>query len=42
MTRLMTLSEAASELRKSRRWLQEWLRKHPVDRHGMPFYSPLG
>jgi len=41
-TRTYTLSEAAKELRKSRRWLQDWLRDHPVDRYGVPFYSPLG
>src|SRR5438045_7317618 len=42
MTKALTMSEAATELRKSRRWLQDWLRDHPVDRYGVPFYSPLG
>ena len=38
----MTMAEAARELRKSRRWLQDWLRDHPVDAAGIPFYAPLG
>jgi hypothetical protein len=39
---MLTLAEAAAELRKSRRWLQDWLRDHPVDASGIPFYAPLG
>src|ERR1700694_2043876 len=39
--RALTLSEAATELRKSRRWLQT-LSLHPVDAAGVPFYAPLG
>src|ERR1019366_8161898 len=39
---VLTLPEAATELRKSRRWLQEWLAKHPADSHGRPFCSRLG
>ena len=31
MTRAMTMDEAAKALRKSRRWLEEWLRKNPVN-----------
>src|SRR3982074_1002271 len=42
MTRALTLSEAAAELRKSRRWLQDWLAKNPVDAFGKPFCSKLG
>jgi hypothetical protein len=37
-----TMEEAAKELRKSRRWLQDWLRDHPTDAAGIPFYAPLG
>src|ERR1700686_4613791 len=40
--RALTLSEAATELRKSRRWLQAWLALHPADAAGVPFYAPLG
>jgi hypothetical protein len=42
VTRTFDLSEAARELRKSRRWLQDWLRDHPVDAVGIPFYAPMG
>jgi hypothetical protein len=41
-TRIFNLDEAAKELRKSRRWLQDWLRDHPIDAAGTPFYAPLG
>lgn len=37
-----TLDEAAAELRKSARWLQEWLRKHPRDNDGEPYFTPVG
>ena len=37
-----TLEEAANELRKTRRWLNEWLRAHPVDSEGEPFFTPVG
>jgi hypothetical protein len=40
--KLHTLEETAAQLRKSARWLREWLRRHPTDRHGEPFYTPLG
>lgn len=42
MTRALTLDEASAELRKTPRWLKEWLAKHPVDADGVPFYVPLG
>jgi hypothetical protein len=37
-----TMDEAAKRLRMSRRWLQNWLRDHPLDERGRPFYSLLG
>jgi hypothetical protein len=42
MTRALTLSEAAQDLRKSKRWLQDWLAKNPLDAFGRPFCSKLG
>jgi len=42
MMRALTLSETAAELRKSPRWLQDWLAKNPVDAFGKPFCSKLG
>ena len=42
MTRGLTIDEAAAELRKTPRWLKEWLGKHPVDAVGVPFYVPMG
>src|SRR5262249_48749800 len=39
---LYTMEEAAELLQKGRRWLQDWLRDHPVDRLGQPFYAPAG
>ena len=42
MTRAMTMDEAAKALRKSRRWLHDWLAKNPVDAAGRPFCSKLG
>lgn len=38
----LTIHEAAEALRKSERWLHEWLRSHPADRHGRPFYARAG
>jgi hypothetical protein len=37
-----TLAEAAAKLRMSKRWLEQWLAKHPVDAAGNPFYVPMG
>jgi hypothetical protein len=42
MPRRLTLDEAAAELRKSRRWLLDWLRAHPRDGNGQLFYTPAG
>ena len=42
-SRSLTMAEAAEELgHKSRRWLQGWLAKHPVDATGNPYYTPVG
>ena len=37
-----TINEAAAILRKGPRWLTSWLKAHPVDRHGEPFYHLAG
>ena len=42
MTRAITIDEAAAQLRTSKRWLLEWLRAHPMDSNGEPFYTPVG
>jgi hypothetical protein len=42
MTSVFTVEEAAAELRKSKRWLLEWLRTHPRDAQGEPYYTPVG
>jgi hypothetical protein len=39
---LLSLNEAAGELRVSRRWLEYWLAANPVDAAGVPFYVPMG
>ena len=39
---MLTIDEAAKELRVSRRWLEYWLADHPVDAAGTPFYVPMG
>lgn len=42
MSRALSLAETAAELKKSKRWLLEWLRAHPRDNAGAPFYTPVG
>ena len=42
MSHPLTLAETAARLRKSKRWLQDWLAQNPVDAAGRPFYSRLG
>lgn len=42
MTARLTLDEAAAELRKTPRWLREWLRAHPTDKNGEAYYTPVG
>jgi hypothetical protein len=38
----LTVREVAECLRMTPRRLMEWLRAHPHDHHGEPFYSPMG
>jgi hypothetical protein len=42
VSRPLTLPEAAEHLRKSKRWLLEWVRKHPADKAGEPYFTPAG
>src|ERR1019366_9117419 len=42
MSHPRTLPETAAMLRKSPRWLREWLRTNPVDPEGEPYYTPVG
>ena len=42
MSARMTVDEAAADLRKTPRWLREWLRAHPADKSGEPYYTPAG
>jgi hypothetical protein len=37
-----SMDEAAKRRSISRRTLQDWLKVHPLDGRGMPFYSPFG
>lgn len=37
-----TIKDAAERLGVSKRWLQKFLRKHPADNDGVPFYVPFG
>ena len=43
MTQRFTLAEAAAQLMApSTRWLADWLRAHPRDKSGEPYYTPVG
>ena len=42
MTKALTIDEAATDLRKTARWLKQWLAENPVDEAGIPFYVPMG
>src|SRR5690349_14096203 len=42
MTKAFTIDEVAADLRKTPRWLKEWLAENPVDEAGVPFYVPMG
>jgi DNA-binding transcriptional MerR regulator len=39
---MLTIKEAAAELRVSQQWLNYWLAANPVDTSGVPFYVPMG
>ena len=39
---MLTIKEAAAELRVSKQWLHYWLVANPVDTAGVPFYVPMG
>ena len=36
------IKDAAQRIGVSRRWLREFLRQHPTDKVGIPFYVPVG
>ena len=38
----LTIEEASYSLRKSKRWLNEWLAKFPADNAGEPYFTPVG
>jgi len=42
MMRRLTIAEAARELRKGERWLRDWLKVHPLDATGAPFFATAG
>lgn len=42
MSERLTVNEAAALLRKTTRWLREWLCKHPRDKAGELYYTPVG
>jgi hypothetical protein len=39
---MLTIKEAAAELRVSQQWLKYWLVENPVDAAGVPFYVRMG
>ncbi len=39
---LLTIREAAAELRVSQQWLKHWLAANPVDVEGVPLYVRMG
>jgi hypothetical protein len=41
-TQFLNEDEAAAELHKTKRWLREWLRRHPQDATGEPYFTPVG
>lgn len=41
-TTFLTIPEAAERLRRSPRWLMEYLRKNPLDWNGIPFFVQMG
>jgi hypothetical protein len=42
MTAILTLDEVAKLLRKSPRWIREWLRDHPRDAYDPPLFGKAG
>ena len=36
------IAEAARDLRKGERWLRDWLKQHPCDQKGEPYYRLAG
>lgn len=42
MTKAFTVEEAAEALRKTPRWLRDWLRSNPADKSGEPYFTPVG
>ena len=42
LPRFKLIAEAARDLRKGERWLQDWLKRHPCDQKGEPFYRLAG
>ena len=42
MQKIYTETQVATAIHRSRRWLLDWLRAHPTDVHGKPFYGQLG
>ena len=42
MIELLTTEDVSKRLHKSPRWLQDFLRRNPVDRHGRPFFRLAG